>query len=279
MIKIWIAILISLFITSLALSQELSSKLNLLQKSFDNFEYGKVILMADSLLSHKKNFSEADLQEIYRMKGISQYSLLKKGEARKSFIEILKINHNYTLDPLKTSPKIVSFFNGIKTDINQIQEKNNQTVRTKTDTIYIAEVVPDLEGEINLKQSILRSAILPGWGQLYNDEVTKGTIITAAGALSLASMIYFIIDSNKKEKNYLSATQPSDIAFKYNAFNRSYHFRNISIIIFAAVWIYSQIDLIFFSNPRTSLKTVTKKMPGVSYEPSKGITFDFKIYF
>lgn len=279
MMKIWIAYLMSLCLTGFIFPQQSVTRLDSLKKDFENFKYIKVIADADSILKRDNNISKKNLLEIYRMKGVSQFSLQGKGKAQKSFIELLKIDSTYSLDSSTTSPKIIDFFNTIKIDFDQVLEKRRQLGLGKTDTVYISKPVSGLEGPENLKQSIIRSAILPGWGQFYNGDKKKGIIIFTIGAISLSSMIYFIIESNVRENKYLNATSLSDITSKYDAYNSSYRLRNISIITFAAVWLYSQLDLIFFHEPKTSLKTSTQTVPSVSYDPAKGIKINFLINF
>jgi TM2 domain-containing membrane protein YozV len=106
---------------------------------------------------------------------------------------------------------------------------------------------------------IIRSLIFPGWGQLYNNNKLKGWILTSLGAITISSAVYFIIDSNNKQKKYLNDVNLSTIQNNYNEYNTSYKLKNISIISFIAVWVYSQIDILFFSQnnslPLTQLKT------------------------
>jgi hypothetical protein len=61
-------------------------------------------------------------------------------------------------------------------------------------------------------------------------------------------IIYFSIDANKKEELYAKETDPGLIEYRYDNYNRAYKLRNISIAAFAGIWLYSQIDLLFFSD-------------------------------
>jgi TM2 domain-containing membrane protein YozV len=116
-----------------------------------------------------------------------------------------------------------------------------------------------METSTGIKPVIIRSLIFPGWGQLYNNNKLKGWILTSLGAITISSAVYFIIDSNNKQKKYLNDVNLSTIQNNYNEYNTSYKLKNISIISFIAVWVYSQIDILFFSQnnslPLTQLKT------------------------
>ncbi|OGV88193.1 MAG: hypothetical protein A3J88_01340 [Melioribacter sp. RIFOXYB12_FULL_38_5] len=65
---------------------------------------------------------------------------------------------------------------------------------------------------------------------------------------NLAAMIYYVFDTNKKEDAYLKETNKFLVDQKYASYNSSYKTRNILIATYAALWIYSQIDLHFFNN-------------------------------
>jgi hypothetical protein len=248
-----------------------------LTQKFRDFEYQRVIENAKEFLNEKEKFSNPEVIEIYRMKGISHYALLDDSEARLSFIEILKIDTSYTLDPSYTSPKIITFFNEVKNEyLASIEGKEEQIVITKYDTVYVSEMYRDTISEYNLKQALIRSVFIPGTGHLYLQSNLKSWLLTFLSAASIGTGIYFIIDANKKEKIYLQERNTNETGEKYNDYNFSYRMRNFAFISFAALWIYSQLDLLFF---------IEKDQPGIySYLPkvfidSHGILLNYKLEF
>ena len=279
MIKYLTIIFILLFCLQ-AFPQETSDSLSTIKKSFDNFEYSKVITIANNLLKERKELTKNQIIDIYRMKGISSFSLLQQDSAKDSFLEILKIDSSYTMDSAKTSPKIISFFNKIKMKFKQtMSEMEKQHLSAKPDTVFIKKLVPDLKREQNLKSALLRSIALPGLGHLYLGRKTKGWILSGLGGASLASMIYFIIDSNKKETAYLNTTNAAAFNSRYNNYNTSYHLRNYSIVAFAAVWLYSQIDLLFFQDNNTQKKLSFHNFPRMNFTSGKNLRIDFQLQF
>ncbi len=234
--------------------------------------------MLDELLNIKEKFSNPDLIEIYRMKGISHYALLDDSEARLSFIEILKIDTSYSLDLSSTSPKIVSFFSDVKNEyLTSIEGKEEQVVITKYDTVYVPVTIRDSTAEYNLKQALIRSVFIPGTGHLYLQNNLKSWVLTFLSVASISSGIYFLIDANKKEKIYLEERNINNTSEKYNDYNFSYRMRNLSFISFAALWVYSQLDLLFF---------IERDHPGIfSYLPKfylnnwDGISLNYKLKF
>src|SRR4030066_1468229 len=145
LIFLWLFSIITL------LPQDNKEVIQELTQKFRDFEYKQVIEDADTLLKEKEKFSNPEVIEIYRMKGISHYALLDDSEARISFIEILKIDTSYPLDPSYTSPKIITFFSDVKSEyLASIEGKEEQIVITKYDTIYVLVTYRDSISENNL---------------------------------------------------------------------------------------------------------------------------------
>jgi tetratricopeptide (TPR) repeat protein len=255
-----ILLLSSLFLISNGtINAAANDSLEILKDKFNSFEHVEVIKMSNSLLKNKDNFSSSELIEIYRMKGISHYTLAEDEAAKRSFREILQIDPAFELNPSVTSPKIITFFNELKISYEE-EIKQEPLVLIKVDTVYVPQEVPMVVGIENYRSSISKSLILPGWGHLASNEKTKGVILTGLSSLSAASFLYFLFDTNKKEKDYLNEKNGERILQKYDEYNFSYKMRNISIITFAVTWIYSQIDLLFFTNYRPSFGIENEKV-------------------
>jgi len=269
-IAIWLICIFSL------LSQDNKDSLQNLTQKFRDFEYTLVIDDALRLLESKNKFSNPELIEIYRMKGISHYALLDDSEARLSFIEILKIDTAYSLEPSFTSPKIISFFNEVKNEyLISIEGKEEQVTIIKYDTVYVP--TRDLTSEYNLKQALIRSIFLPGTGHLYLNSDLKSWLLTFLSAASIGTGIYFIIDTNEKEKIYLQEANRNETSEKYNDYNFSYRMKNLAFISFAALWIYSQLDLLFFIEK--DQPGIYSYLPKVFINPGEGVLLNYKLEF
>lgn len=225
----------------------LADSLAAIKKFFEAFEYGEVIKSSNRILLSGIELSKDNLIQLYRMKGISHYSLTEDQAAKESFTQILKIDSSFTLDSAKTSPKIITYFKDIKDNyMLQLQSQQVETV-IRVDTILVPITGPALQLENHIRQTLFRSIVFPGLGHLYDGRTTSGWILTSLTALSLGSTIFYIIDSNKRENIYLAEKNPIGLGEKYRRFNESYNYRNISIAALAAVWLYSQLDLFLFS--------------------------------
>jgi len=251
---------------------------NILQdisRKFESFKYDSVITTADSLLSLPDNLSDETLVEIYRMKGISHFSLDQNKLAEESFLEILEIDSTFNLDSAKTSPKIISFFNETRKEFKQ-QELAEILKEQAADTVYVIQKIPDPEIEEKIKGALYRSILLPGLGQLYLNNNFKNWFTSVLSSASLVSSLYFIFDTETKREGYANETNVSRVAAKYDEYNSAYKNRNLSLIAFAALWIYSQIDLLFFTDFSSS---ENEDQINIKYAEPGGIQLNFNLPF
>lgn len=252
--------------------------LELMQKNFEQFKYADVISMANRLLLYRFPYTKKDLLEIYKMVGIAHYSLSEDDAAKKSFVEMLRIDSSYRFDSTKVSPKIISFFKGVKNDYLEQQREIEARTVVRIDTVYIPQKEYDYESFGIEKGAIARSLIVPGLGQLYKGEYLKGTILTVLSSAALISSVFFIMDTNEKEKAYLIETNPTLIESKYQKYNSSFQKRNISLITYGVLWLYSQLDLLFLSDDDPMNNKILKST-SLNYDEFRGISLGFNYFF
>jgi len=252
MSRLFFLFLLIIVISLPLLSQQNIGILESINKKFQSFNYQAVIEHADSLLTAKQAINDSDNVEIYRLKGVSHYSLLQMRLALNSFINILKLNPDYELNQIQNSPKIVKYFNEIKETFS----KNMINAQKKEDEFSSALI----KQRDTINKSIGYSLLLPGLGHLQKDESTKGWSLISAACLTLGSSIYFTIDANQKENKYLNESDKTQIGIKYERYNESYKYRNISLISFAIVWLYSQLDLLILNTNNSNQISVNPKL-------------------
>jgi len=225
---------------------------------YEAFEYKKVIALSDKILHSGDSLNTETLTEIYLMKAVSHYSLTEENEAKKCFFEILKIDRNYSLDPEKESPKIVSLFKETKDDylqlVPQLSKKEEiKIVSPPKEEVVKTPVKPAPNFNSWYKEAAWKSMLLPGWGQYSLGEKTKGVIMACMALLSAGSMVYFIAKTSSRQDDYLKETVPVLINSKYNDYNNAYKLRNTLIVTTALIWCYSQADL-FLWEPDEKVK-------------------------
>ena len=106
-------LILSVSIYSLFDSDEPIDKL---QKYYQNSEYEKSIKLAERILKNP-NMSDFDKSKTYIIKGVSEFSSNQFLNARLTFMEFLQFNASANIDTQKVSPKIIAFFNEIKSNI------------------------------------------------------------------------------------------------------------------------------------------------------------------
>jgi len=274
-----IIFLLILLIATLILKAQ-DEGLNNLKSRFQSFNYGGVISLSDTLLKDKKAFSSEKLIQIYLLRGTSFYSIAKEDSAQCSFIEILKINPEYSPNPSEISPKIITFFERLRSDFIKIKGNvNNKNETPDSITTFLSNPgLLKIEKEI-FTTAVIRSSLLPGFGHLYLKQNFKGWFLTSLSAASIGSMIYFIFDSNSKETSYLNETVPELIQNKYDEFNSAYKIRNSLIVSSIVLWLYSQIDLLSFSDDLFAEKLNAEITSNLFNNSSSNISLNFKFNF
>ena len=94
------------------------------------------------------------------------------------------------------------------------------------------------------RNALARSLLLPGMGHLYMKKQNKAFLLGIPAGATLVSGIYYIFLTSKRENDYLNETREIEIERKYNAYNSAYKRRNILLVLYGVIWIYSQYDLL-----------------------------------
>ncbi len=275
--RIFKGVFIILFIyLSIASGQNGNAKIDIIQQNFKSFEYAKAIENSDQLLRHKDKLSQEQIIAVYQLRAQSHYALMHMDQALKDFKSILLIDPEFTLDPKTISPKIITFFNEIKNMQIQEQEKEPEPVKTTIQTITKTDtLVKWINNSSQITSCLKRSLILPGWGHIHNGQKKKGWLLLGANALTFSAAVFSIQDCSKARKDYISETNPDLIQDQYNTYNSAYKNRNILISVYAACWLYTQSDLLWFtdfSKPNQNFSL----LPEISPEGNSQITLSYK---
>lgn len=273
--KIYSGIIFFFISTFSVLIAQTNKELDALQNEYESFNYATVISKAHDLLLDKERFSDETIIEISTLKAASHYAMGELENTRKTFIEILKLNENFELSNISYSPKLVDFFHEVKAEFLDVLKVNEEKYTQQK------EVQPAFIDQTQLltherNTALAKSLLLPGWGHLSLGDNTKGWILTSAGVAALGSMIYFIVDANNRENDYLSEINSTQIQIKYDEYNKSYKIRNALIATYAAIWIYSQIDILFFSNQLGSENISAHISDNLQLTNQNKITLSFK---
>jgi hypothetical protein len=90
----------------------------------------------------------------------------------------------------------------------------------------------------------LRSIILPGWGQFYDDNPGRGTIFLGAAILAGAGYAFAEIRMNDREDDLAAATTPEEVEHATERLDDARDLRKYVLIGGGVVWGLSVIDAI-----------------------------------
>jgi len=221
----------------------IDSVLTSAETSFNNGLYENAELIARRLLeSH--GLRDADRISCERIIAFSLIAQGKPQSAQDHFISILSINSTFELDPVLTSPKILSVFTETKRQF-ALAKSSDSTQRIAHDSFRSAITY--------------RALLFPGWEQIHSGRSTAGATFLTIGVLTLGSGVAAEFLRSSARKSYNSATSPSDIADKYRTYNRYYHLEAYSFIAFGLTYIGSEIEL--FSNGAQTLEAHAARGP------------------
>ncbi|MFQ5825350.1 MAG: tetratricopeptide repeat protein [bacterium] len=244
-----ISILI-LYLPTFALTQNKDAELlEEMRNAYHQLDFTEAEIKAKSALNNYQRFSAEQLTEIHKILALIYYSQNQIDEARQHFKAALSLTPDLNLDPLFVSPKIIDFYNQIKEE-RRLTVKNNSNAKAEVRYVLVQDPRP---------AAALRSMILPGWGQLYKGEKTKGRLLMALWGVGITGSVISHLAREQAKDKYLSETNPAKIESRYNTFNNFHKLRNNLVIFSAGVWVYSYIDSILKERPHKIEKSASKK--------------------
>ncbi|MDD5021281.1 MAG: DUF5683 domain-containing protein [Endomicrobiaceae bacterium] len=129
--------------------------------------------------------------------------------------------------------------------------------------------------DYSASNAALRSALLPGWGQGWNEQETKGWIIFGVFVASACTALHF---NNEAEKNYkLYAEIGAPAGSEYDNYKRNFDTARILATVAVLTWIYAVTDAYFVAK-KEQKKYVSKKVNLVMYD-NDGFKLEYKTKF
>jgi tetratricopeptide (TPR) repeat protein len=119
-------------------------------------------------------------------------------------------------------------------------------------------------GERDWVQPLWRSAVLPGWGQFYNDEPTKGTVLMIADLALLGGTVGTYIVGNGARTTYESlGAGASQSAFdsSYNTWDEMANLNHIFNIAWGVVYAFTLVDAVVSAKRHPITKAMFEEKP------------------
>ena len=121
---------------------------------------------------------------------------------------------NFLISLIKLTIKII-FLVLLVNNLNFCQQDSLQTDNSKNDSVFVMAKSP--------WGSVLRSAVLPGWGQIYNESYWKAPVVWGIAGW----LIYNWVDNNRLYKQYKDDFSKSYIENPASGGNSNYkEYRN-----------------------------------------------------
>jgi hypothetical protein len=207
-----------------------------LETAFNEFDDEKTRRFLDIAFQSIDQFSPNAKKEIYKYAAFWEFQQGNQTKAGNYFWQLVDIDPTYELDPITTSPKLLTLFR--KTKIDYFQDVDQ---RSKNLTLYPPG------------SSFSWQALFPGWEQFNRGYKTRGTLLTLLGVGSLSGLVYSIVKADQTEQSYLDAADPAQAADLYQNWNTHYKNQYYFGYAVALIWAVSQVDLLLWSTPKVKL--------------------------
>lgn len=216
-------------------SSELISQLI---EAYNKFDYDKCRQLLNIAFQSIDRYPAEERKTIYQYAAFIAFENGNTTLAENHFWQALEIDPTFSPDPVTTSPKLLVLFQ--KTKIAFLQELNTRLQRVQL--------------KAPRKAVAWRSILFPGWEQWHRGYKTRGAVLASAGIISLSGLVYSVYQTRHKKADYRNATSPDKITTYYETYNRSYQRQFYFGYALVASWLFSQLDLQIWSQPRTVVR-------------------------
>jgi len=225
---------IALGIFSFGNTQEIANPLPEMQSLYRNLNFVEVINTGRQFLQSTKSVPPADLIAITELMALSFYQMGEIDSASTYFLSLLSIDPKHELDPIQTSPKIIQFYEQLKKEFLEREEK--QAVPSYRKYIFLKDPRP---------AAAWRSAIFPGWGQIFKGQNKKGLVVGGMFSTLFTATVISWVQEKRFHDRYLAARQPADIENKYKLYNNWYKARRYLTVLTFSSWVYAFVDALW----------------------------------
>ncbi len=222
---------------SLAQSGDPSGLMAAMRDAYERLDYDTAERRAREALTAYDAFSADQLVEVHTTLGLILHARNEPLEARAQFAAALSLDPSLELDPLLVSPKTMDFFEEIKAD-GRSTERIDQAPTIR----YVR--VRDLR-----PAATLRSLAVPGWGQLYKGDRTKGWALISIWSATVAGTVAAHLLRSNARQAYLDATNPDEIAGQFDTFVAWHRTRSAFALGAATVWGVAALDALILGGP------------------------------
>ncbi|HLT48767.1 MAG TPA: hypothetical protein VK002_16145 [Rubricoccaceae bacterium] len=196
------------------------------EAAYEQLDYETAEALAREALTHYEAFTPDQLVRLHTLLGLILYARGEELEAAAQFRAALTLDPTLTLDPLLVSPTTIAFFERTKEAFLQEQSAGGSPGGgVRYVTVY------DPRGA-----AFARSLALPGWGQRFKGERTKGWVLTGVWAAGLAASAASAYRYHQVRQAYLDERDPDLIPDRRDTMDTWFKVRNNVLLGTAVVW-------------------------------------------
>lgn len=222
-----------------SLSQDKSAIVESIWQAYNQLDYDQATSKAQAALKNYQGLTPEQITELHEVLAFIYFSEDKLSLSRQHFESAISLTPSLELDSLYVSPIIINFFNQLKheRDLKQSESENaTSTVRY----LVIRDPRPP---------AVIRSLVLPGWGQLYKGEKSKGIVFSGLWGLGVIGSVVAHFGREGAHNRYLSATGQSEFDSRYDTFKTWHKARNSLLLFSAGVWAVTFADALLTGKP------------------------------
>jgi hypothetical protein len=223
-------------------------------------EYLVLIDFAETVFSDTLGLARGERAELYRILASSYVAVGNTESAKERFKKMLELEPETTMDPLTTSPKILSAFTEAKSEYDM-----EHAHLPGADSLGPVRIEREMRTDVWVRPA-LESLLVPGLGQFDNGEHTKGLVFVASEVLSVAGLLTSQAWYEAAREDYALNTDPLKMEELYAEYNKWYMVRNGFIVSSVGICLVSSVDAIIGAF-RTEIRG---ESPRVGFIPLRG---------
>jgi tetratricopeptide (TPR) repeat protein len=207
-------------------------------KSFYNGgEYESAIRELEDALQYLKQLKSGDQVEAYKYLAFSYVAFGDNEKAKAQFKKALVLNPALKLDPAQVSPKIIKVFEEAKAEMATappvIEPEPEPPITPVRQTSTIG--------------ALWRSCLLPGWGQKYKGDSSKGSKLMLAAGVTFGLSAVSITLMSVTHDAYLDVPpgNSGEMDDKYKMYKFWSNAAFFSAVSFGVVYLYNIYDAAF----------------------------------
>ena len=212
-----------------------------IRRALQRADYQLAADLADSAIAHFDDYSPEKLAEIHALRAFVAAEKNATALVDAHFLAALQLDPGHQLDPVFFSPALQQRFEKIRATL----PTREAPVRVETRYVMVSD--PRVA-------AAWKSLLLPGWGQRFKGQKSKGTIFTVASATLAGATLASHFLRRSAERDYLAAGE-QDVVDKYDTFNRYHLLRKNLALGLGLVWGAAVLDALIFK-PHTQAVAV-----------------------